>query len=335
MTKVSIIIPYYQREEGILRRALASVLAQQVASDVRVEVIVVDDGSPIPPQGEIEGLVFVPPFHLNLITQPNGGVAAARNTGLRAVSEDTTYISFLDSDDIWDPQHLPTALAALEQGYDFYFCDNKRVGHHESNFKSAADYFAFIAENGRLIREGLYEIEKKAFVDYFLRKFVTQISTVVCCRKNTLDVTFSPLLRMAGEDRLFLLQVIGHSQRLCCNTQGLVVCGEGVNICNGRYDWSDSGHLIRYAAEIRALYEFKKNLKLSPDNQNYLLAETKSIQRDFAFLTVRYFLKYREKWPQELRTMVRQDPTFWRWYPMCVLYVMVLYPLRLYKPQSE
>ena len=43
---IAVIIPYFQREAGILRRALASVFAQTNAPSW--EIIVVDDGSPVP-----------------------------------------------------------------------------------------------------------------------------------------------------------------------------------------------------------------------------------------------------------------------------------------------
>lgn len=97
---ISVIIPYFQTREGILRRALTSLLEQTLPADAQVDVIVVDDGSPVPATGEIKGLTFTPPFYLILKQQPNGGVAAARNTALVLVRKETTYIAFLDSDDI-------------------------------------------------------------------------------------------------------------------------------------------------------------------------------------------------------------------------------------------
>jgi succinoglycan biosynthesis protein ExoW len=43
---VAVIIPYYQRDPGILRRALDSVRGQELPDAVRVHVYLVDDGSP-------------------------------------------------------------------------------------------------------------------------------------------------------------------------------------------------------------------------------------------------------------------------------------------------
>ena len=58
MATVAVIIPYYQNRAGILRRALDSVMNQRLSSDVSVDIIVVDDGSPHPARLEIEGFFF-------------------------------------------------------------------------------------------------------------------------------------------------------------------------------------------------------------------------------------------------------------------------------------
>ena len=44
---ICVVIPYYQREPGILRRALASIAAQRDCP-LPIHVIVVDDASPAP-----------------------------------------------------------------------------------------------------------------------------------------------------------------------------------------------------------------------------------------------------------------------------------------------
>ncbi len=90
----------------MLRRALTSVLGQKLPPAVSVHIIVTDDGSPAPSEPEIEGLLIAPPFKRNSIRQVNEGVGAARNSSLKAVPPDTTYVAFLDSDDLWEPTHL-------------------------------------------------------------------------------------------------------------------------------------------------------------------------------------------------------------------------------------
>jgi succinoglycan biosynthesis protein ExoW len=113
MINVAVIIPFFQRQPGILRRALLSILQQRLPPGIAVKVCVVDDGSPISAQSEAEGLEFAPPFHLTIVPQPNAGVAAARNRGLGTVDVDTTYIAFLDSDDMWHEGHLHQGVGAL------------------------------------------------------------------------------------------------------------------------------------------------------------------------------------------------------------------------------
>jgi succinoglycan biosynthesis protein ExoW len=43
---LAVIIPYYQRDPGILRRALDSVRGQDLPAALKVHVYLVDDGSP-------------------------------------------------------------------------------------------------------------------------------------------------------------------------------------------------------------------------------------------------------------------------------------------------
>jgi glycosyltransferase involved in cell wall biosynthesis len=93
---VTVIIPTYNRGE-MLRAALASAAAQTFRA---FEVLVVDDGSEEdlrPVIGAFDG----PVRHLRI---EHGGAARARNAGIEAARTD--LIAFLDSDDLWLPEHL-------------------------------------------------------------------------------------------------------------------------------------------------------------------------------------------------------------------------------------
>ena len=104
MVRVSVIIPVYNGAATIAE-AIDSALAQTYPG---LEVIVVNDGS-TDATAEVlrryEGRVKV-------IDRPNGGIAAARNTGVEAASGD--YLAFLDCDDIWAPPMVERAVAALD-----------------------------------------------------------------------------------------------------------------------------------------------------------------------------------------------------------------------------
>ena len=101
MPRFSIVMPTYNRADAILR-AIASVQAQ-ICTDW--ELIVVDDGSA---DGTRDRLPKDEP-RLRVLSQPNRGVASARNLGLREARGE--LIAFLDSDDEWLPHHLALADA--------------------------------------------------------------------------------------------------------------------------------------------------------------------------------------------------------------------------------
>src|SRR3954462_6988719 len=85
---ISIVIPSYNQAH-FLREAIESVLAQSYPA---LEIIVVDDGS----RDESATVAMRYP-NVRCLRQPNMGVAAARNTGLRHSSGE--YLVFLDQDD--------------------------------------------------------------------------------------------------------------------------------------------------------------------------------------------------------------------------------------------
>src|ERR687897_810012 len=105
-TCVSVILPTFQRRE-LASRALASVLAQTYDN---FEVIVSDDGST---DGTAEAVASLRDPRIRYAWQPNQGVAAARNAGLRLARGAT--VAFLDSDDRWLPEHLEVVTAALDR----------------------------------------------------------------------------------------------------------------------------------------------------------------------------------------------------------------------------
>ena len=87
---VSVIIPLYNGA-AYIERSIHSVLNQTFQE---FEIVVVDDGS------TDDGPQRVTAFHLphiRLIRKANGGVSAARNTGIREARYG--LIAFLDADD--------------------------------------------------------------------------------------------------------------------------------------------------------------------------------------------------------------------------------------------
>lgn len=107
--RFSIVIPTYDRE-GSIRRTLDSCFGQSFGD---VEIIVVDDGSR---DGTLDSLQRIDDPRLVVVSQANGGPAAARNHGMRIARGE--YIAFLDSDDRWFRTFLEAADARLRETPD-------------------------------------------------------------------------------------------------------------------------------------------------------------------------------------------------------------------------
>lgn len=99
---VSIVMPAY-RAASTIGAAITGVLTQTEAS---VELVVVDDGSDDATNAIVRSYGE---DRVRLVTQPNRGVAAARNVGIEAAS--APLIAFCDADDFLFPTHVAALLA--------------------------------------------------------------------------------------------------------------------------------------------------------------------------------------------------------------------------------
>ncbi|HVJ42154.1 MAG TPA: glycosyltransferase family A protein [Dongiaceae bacterium] len=106
---LSIIIPAYN-VSAYIEEAIDSALAQTLRE---IEVIVVNDGSTDHTAQMIERVVekHMDP-RLKILHRANGGLAAARNTGV--VMATGKYIGFLDGDDIWLPHKAQAQISLME-----------------------------------------------------------------------------------------------------------------------------------------------------------------------------------------------------------------------------
>ncbi|MFC6061576.1 bifunctional glycosyltransferase/CDP-glycerol:glycerophosphate glycerophosphotransferase [Streptomyces ochraceiscleroticus] len=113
--RLTVVIPIYNVEE-YLPECLASVAAQTLRE---LDVVMVDDGSTDSgPQLAREFAARDPRFRL--VTQENGGLGHARNTGARHADPRTAYLTFMDSDDVLPPRAYEGLVSLLEEsGSDF------------------------------------------------------------------------------------------------------------------------------------------------------------------------------------------------------------------------
>ncbi len=102
---VSVIIPAYNQAVYV-SEAIQSVLGQTYPD---FELIVVDDGST---DETPQILASIQDPRIRIVRQPNKGLSAARNTGLRESS--APLVTFLDSDDFFLPDKLAVLSAFLK-----------------------------------------------------------------------------------------------------------------------------------------------------------------------------------------------------------------------------
>jgi glycosyltransferase involved in cell wall biosynthesis len=99
--KISVVIPAYNAAI-FLPRCLKSVFAQTLKPE---EVIVVDDGS------TDNTSALAAELGARVISRPNGGLSAARNTGIQGASSE--WIALLDADDMWASDKLRRQAACI------------------------------------------------------------------------------------------------------------------------------------------------------------------------------------------------------------------------------
>ena len=114
---VSVILPAFNRAWS-LKSAIDSILAQD---DANLEAIVVDDGS----TDETPALLSAYGDHIRVIHQPNRGVSAARNAGIRAATGN--LIALLDSDDSWLPGKIKAQVDFFAAHPDALICQTEET----------------------------------------------------------------------------------------------------------------------------------------------------------------------------------------------------------------
>ena len=117
MVRLSFIVPIYNVEQ-YLRKCVDSLLAQDYSD---YEIILVDDGSPDECPAicdEYAKIVEsrkskVNSASIRVIHRENGGLSAARNSGIAAAKGE--YLCFVDSDDYWEKNVLGGLMEQIER----------------------------------------------------------------------------------------------------------------------------------------------------------------------------------------------------------------------------
>lgn len=147
MANISVIVPVYQ-VEAFLGRCVDSLLRQSYSD---FELILVDDGSP-DSCGQLCEAYARQDSRVHVIHQENGGLSAARNSGIDWVFANSTsrWLAFVDSDDWVHPDFLEVLYRTAEQtlckisACGFFLTSGETIPRNqntESQKMSADDYF--------------------------------------------------------------------------------------------------------------------------------------------------------------------------------------------------
>ncbi|MDF2177293.1 glycosyltransferase family 2 protein [Aliiglaciecola sp. CAU 1673] len=277
---VTVVIPYFQRQSGILKKCVESIVSQENYSNFNV--IVVDDASPVSADSELAD-ILARDSRIRVIRQDNAGPGAARNRGLDNIPADTTYVAFIDSDDWWEKDFLCCAIEALEQGHDLYFANSSRMGFSETRFDWQAKDGLNLDEKSHLCLDEtrkLYRF-KGDFFDYaIVRSNIISTSALVYRLSCQPQLRFSTRL-FNGQDRLFKLMLAQATNKVAFCPRVMVQEETGVNIFDSA-KWGTAKSLVLLSNYIKLAKCILQELRLTPTQQ----AHVKSQLQDSRFSMV-------------------------------------------------
>ena len=244
---IAVIIPFFQREPGILARALASIAAQGYPAEA-LYVLVIDDGSPIAAEDELRREPPAAGLRVRVIRQPNAGPNEARNRGLDSLEPGTELVAYLDSDDEWIAAHLERAVHTLRQGYDAYFANLYHLGDEVDEYAKA----------GRVQADQHPMLAGDPTLRGYVGDMVHQVATANIIFMPSLVIRVDPLGRArfplghrhGGGDYLYWMDLIAHGARFAFSTVAEVRCGRGINMWYGS-GWGTDGLALRILDEAR------------------------------------------------------------------------------------
>jgi len=250
---ISVVIPMYNAQDTIIE-TVNSVLAQTYKGSF--EIIVVNDGSTDDSSRILNNYIKSTGFNnIILINKENGGVASARNAGLKKAKGD--WIALLDSDDSWIPEKLEIQMNILNnhKNIDFLGCNRNN-------------------EKTRVLWKKKDELSKITFKELLIKMY-PQTSTAIFRRSIISEIgLYDESLRYA-EDGDYWFR-ISQKKEMYFIPESLVITGEG------KPNFGHSGltsHLWEmHEGNIKIIHK-----QLIMGNINHF---------EFMFLVILYQLKY-------------------------------------------
>lgn len=156
MAKVSVIVPVYKVEE-YLSKCMDSILCQRFSD---IEIILVDDGSPDKCGRMCDDYAAdIKDIPVYVIHQMNGGLSAARNSGIdwAMACSDSEWLCFVDSDDTISELFIEKLHdAAVENDADLAVCDFMEVDTDGNDIHKPNDFPSGMMSGKKEIFETMY-----------------------------------------------------------------------------------------------------------------------------------------------------------------------------------
>ncbi len=205
LPKVSIIVPIYNLEDYI-EKTVDSLLAQTYQY---IEIVLVDDGSKDASFSIIERLA-ASDSRIIYVTQPNGGAAKARNTGLSLATGD--FITFVDGDDMLSPNAIADNISFFaDDDIDWVAFSVRKV-----NLKGE---FIIKGDMGFIVNEKEI-VNSDKFVPYFYAHKLSGVACGAIYRRSSIqDIRFKDGLLY--EDSLFFVDLICNTKKAVLSTRGV------------------------------------------------------------------------------------------------------------------
>ena len=259
---LSFIMPTFNSSE-YLSKTMDSLIASIGRHREFVEIICVDDGSTDNTVAILEEYKSV--FdNLIIIRNNHGGVSQARNTALDVVSG--TFISFVDSDDLFEENFLDIFLS-IEENFDILFTDVKYLDKNlyipGISFEKKINVFK------NSLRIGEYGIEPGVAGKFFRTEVV-----------NKNRIRFNTELSVS-EDVLFNFNFITYADNVLLSSEKF-------------YTVTGTHSLMFYneknlAGQVEFVNQVRKILSIYPDNSDKQLLEDKFIINAMTIFIDRYF----------------------------------------------
>ena len=191
---ISIVIPVYNVEQYI-EKCLQSIINQNYRD---FEVILVNDGTKDQSIEIAKNCLDCSDINWRVVNKENGGLASARNAGLKeSVGE---YVTFIDSDDVITNDFLEVLIGLLKEDCDFSFCDFRFVKSQEIQNDPNDKH---------------YKLTRDELLQSFLKRSIGFVVPSMLFRRGFLienGLLFDENIRFS-EDQLFIWNVIIHSTK--------------------------------------------------------------------------------------------------------------------------